>query len=111
MRSHHASGQNAQMTASTGGSAVKARSVEEQASGSTGGDTLSTRSVEGATSVSTGGSAVSAKSVGAAASVSMVGAQGLQGVWRAQRLPARAAPAQAVQGMRRGKHLSPWTAS
>ena len=62
-----------QASVSTGGSAVSARSVEGQASVSTGGSAVSARSVEGQASVSTGGSAVSARSVEGAASVSTGG--------------------------------------
>ena len=43
-------------SASTGGGAVDARSVEGQASVSTGGGAVRARSAEGPTSVSTGGS-------------------------------------------------------
>ena len=61
------------VSASTGGSAVAAKSVEEVASASTGGSAVTARSAEGPASVSTVGGAVGARSAAGAASVSMGG--------------------------------------
>ena len=57
-------------SASTGGSAVSARSAEGPASVGTGGSAVGVRSVEVPASASTGGSVVSARSAEGAASVS-----------------------------------------